>query len=153
RFEREGAFGALDWAFLQVVEARAAGGADTLCSEISLDQLVASHPEGFSKAGSFATRAPLLSKRFWTPEMPASSAPKPLLARRSPALKGVAQVPGDKSISHRALILGALAVGETTISGLLEAGDVLNTAAAMRAFGAAVERDAGGIWHIWGRGV
>jgi 3-phosphoshikimate 1-carboxyvinyltransferase len=75
------------------------------------------------------------------------------LARRSPALKGVAYVPGDKSISHRALILGALADGETTISGLLEADDVLNTAAAMRAFGAEVERDPEGIWHVWGRGV
>jgi 3-phosphoshikimate 1-carboxyvinyltransferase len=86
-------------------------------------------------------------------EMLASSAPKPLSARRSTALRGVAQVPGDKSISHRALILGALAVGETTISGLLEADDVLNTAAAMRAFGAEVERHPDGIWHVWGRGV
>src|SRR5262249_1507969 len=66
RFEREGAFRALDRSLLQVVEARAARGAYTLCSEISLDQLVASHPEGFSKAGSCDTRAPSLSKRFWT---------------------------------------------------------------------------------------
>ena len=85
--------------------------------------------------------------------MLASSIPKPLLARRSPALKGVAQVPGDKSISHRALIFGALAVGETTISGLLEAEDVLHTASAMRSFGADVERDQSGTWRIWGRGV
>jgi 3-phosphoshikimate 1-carboxyvinyltransferase len=75
------------------------------------------------------------------------------LARRSPALGGVACAPGDKSISHRALILGALAVGETRISGLLEADDVLNTAAAMRAFGAEVDRDQAGIWHVWGKGV
>jgi 3-phosphoshikimate 1-carboxyvinyltransferase len=68
-------------------------------------------------------------------------------------LKGTAEVPGDKSISHRALILGALAVGETRIFGLLEAEDVLNTAAAMRAFGAEVMRDSAGIWHVWGRGV
>ena len=85
--------------------------------------------------------------------MLASSRPKPLLARRSPPLSGVAFVPGDKSISHRAMILGALAVGETRISGLLEADDVLRTAAAMRALGAEVERDQEGIWHVWGRGV
>ena len=69
------------------------------------------------------------------------------------AIRGALRVPGDKSISHRALILGALAVGETQITGLLEAEDVLNTAAAMRAFGAEVTRDPDGIWHVWGRGV
>jgi 3-phosphoshikimate 1-carboxyvinyltransferase len=65
-----------------------------------------------------------------------SAAPTPLSASRSPALTGRARVPGDKSISHRALILGAMAVGETRISGLLEGEDVLNTAKAMRALGA-----------------
>ena len=65
---------------------------------------------------------------------------QPLSARRASALKGQVRVPGDKSISHRALILGALAVGETTISGLLEGEDVLNTAKAMAALGAKVER-------------
>src|SRR5476651_649173 len=65
---------------------------------------------------------------------------RPLGTRRSGPLKGTVVVPGDKSISHRALILGALAVGETRISGLLEADDVLNTAKAMRALGASVER-------------
>ncbi|HXM00261.1 MAG TPA: hypothetical protein VN932_10050, partial [Rhizomicrobium sp.] len=64
--------------------------------------------------------------------MSASQTQRPLAARRSGALRGTAAVPGDKSISHRALILGALAVGETKVSGLLEAADVLNTAAAMR---------------------
>ena len=59
----------------------------------------------------------------------------PLKACRSASLKGVAAVPGDKSISHRALILGALALGETKITGLLEAEDVLTTAEAVRAFG------------------
>ncbi|MBI3677030.1 MAG: 3-phosphoshikimate 1-carboxyvinyltransferase [Proteobacteria bacterium] len=78
---------------------------------------------------------------------------RPLAARRSGPLCGIAAGPGDKSISHRALILGALAVGETKISGLLEAEDVLNTAAAMRAFGAEVVRDAAGDWRVWGRGV
>jgi 3-phosphoshikimate 1-carboxyvinyltransferase len=62
----------------------------------------------------------------------------PLEARKSGGLSGRARVPGDKSISQRALILGALAVGETRISGLLEGEDVLNTAAAMRALGAKV---------------
>jgi 3-phosphoshikimate 1-carboxyvinyltransferase len=62
-------------------------------------------------------------------------------------------MPGDKSISHRALILGALAVGETRISGLLEAEDVLNTAKVMRQFGATVTRDGPGAWRVWGTGV
>ncbi|HEY2068477.1 MAG TPA: 3-phosphoshikimate 1-carboxyvinyltransferase [Rhizomicrobium sp.] len=77
----------------------------------------------------------------------------PLTARRSGPLRGTARMPGDKSISHRALILGALAVGETTISGLLEAGDVLNTAKVMRQFGATVTRDGPGAWRVWGTGV
>jgi 3-phosphoshikimate 1-carboxyvinyltransferase len=74
-------------------------------------------------------------------------------ARPSSALGGRAQVPGDKSISHRALILGALAVGETRISGLLEGEDVLNTAQAMRALGARVERIGEGTWSVRGVGV
>ncbi len=65
--------------------------------------------------------------------------PIPMTARRSGPLRGTAEVPGDKSISHRSLILGALAVGETRISGLLEGQDVLDTARAMRAFGAEVQ--------------
>jgi 3-phosphoshikimate 1-carboxyvinyltransferase len=62
-------------------------------------------------------------------------------------------VPGDKSISHRALILGALAVGETKVSGLLEGEDVLNTAKAMRALGARVERTGAFAWSVRGVGV
>jgi 3-phosphoshikimate 1-carboxyvinyltransferase len=77
----------------------------------------------------------------------------PLTARRGGPLQGRARVPGDKSISHRALILGALTVGETTISGLLEGEDVLRTADAMRALGAKVERGGDGIWRIHGVGV
>jgi 3-phosphoshikimate 1-carboxyvinyltransferase len=68
-------------------------------------------------------------------------------------MRGTAHVPGDKSISHRALILGALAVGETRISGLLEAEDVLNTARAMQALGGDLLRDGDGEWRVWGRGV
>ncbi len=77
----------------------------------------------------------------------------PLTARRSRPLAGRARVPGDKSISHRALILGALAVGKTRISGLLEGEDVLNTAQAMRALGAVVTRVGDGAWTVDGVGV
>jgi len=77
----------------------------------------------------------------------------PLTARRGAPLKGRIRVPGDKSISHRALILGALTVGETTVSGLLEGEDVIHTADAMRALGARLERTGEGIWRIHGVGV
>jgi 3-phosphoshikimate 1-carboxyvinyltransferase len=62
-------------------------------------------------------------------------------------------VPGDKSISHRALILGAMTVGETRITGLLEAEDVLNTAKVMRLLGTGAIRDADGAWRVYGVGV
>jgi 3-phosphoshikimate 1-carboxyvinyltransferase len=78
---------------------------------------------------------------------------QPLIARRSGPLHGRARVPGDKSISHRALILGALTVGETRISGLLEGEDVLNTGKAVRALGATVERTGLGAWRLHGVGV
>src|SRR5262249_47288403 len=81
------------------------------------------------------------------------AAKSPLTARRAGALKGRARVPGDKSISHRALIFGALTVGETRISGLLEGEDVINTSKAMRALGAKVERVAEGAWRVHGVGV
>ncbi|MCB2048970.1 MAG: 3-phosphoshikimate 1-carboxyvinyltransferase [Novosphingobium sp.] len=68
-------------------------------------------------------------------------------------LKGTIRVPGDKSISHRAIMLSALAVGESRITGLLEGEDVLATAAAMRAMGAAVERIGEGEWRVHGVGV
>jgi 3-phosphoshikimate 1-carboxyvinyltransferase len=80
-------------------------------------------------------------------------APSPLVARRAGPLKGRVRVPGDKSISHRALIFGALAVGETRIKGLLEGEDVIRTANAMRALGAAVERTGEGEWRVHGVGV
>jgi 3-phosphoshikimate 1-carboxyvinyltransferase len=79
--------------------------------------------------------------------------PIPLAARRSGPLRGRVRVPGDKSISHRALILGALTVGETRISGLLEGEDVINTSRAMQALGATVERTGEGEWRIHGVGV
>ncbi|MCF8707374.1 3-phosphoshikimate 1-carboxyvinyltransferase [Rhizorhapis sp. SPR117] len=72
---------------------------------------------------------------------------------KAAALKGTITVPGDKSISHRSLMLSALAVGESRIEGLLEGEDVLATAAAMRAMGADVVRGDGGVWRIYGVGV
>jgi 3-phosphoshikimate 1-carboxyvinyltransferase len=77
----------------------------------------------------------------------------PLAARASGPLTGTARVPGDKSISHRALILGALAVGQSRISGLLEGEDVLNTAKSMQALGAEVERTGAFAWSVRGVGV
>ncbi|MGY4574779.1 3-phosphoshikimate 1-carboxyvinyltransferase [Bradyrhizobium sp. USDA 3256] len=82
-----------------------------------------------------------------------SDTPTPLESRACGPLAGTVRVPGDKSISHRALILGALSVGETRISGLLEGEDVLNTAKSMRALGAKVERTAPFAWTVSGVGV
>ena len=79
--------------------------------------------------------------------------PNPLTSSAAGPLKGTCAVPGDKSISHRALMLGALAVGETRVSGLLESGDVAATAAALRALGATVEQADGGRWRVRGVGV
>jgi len=75
-----------------------------------------------------------------------------LAATRSGPLTGHAQVPGDKSISHRALMFGALSIGETHITGLLEAADVLATARAVEQLGANVTRD-GSVWVVTGRGI
>ena len=85
--------------------------------------------------------------------MSGHGAPIPMTSRKSSGLKGTANVPGDKSISHRSLILGALCVGETQISDLLEGEDVLRTADAMRAFGADVISHGGGSWSVHGVGV
>lgn len=76
-----------------------------------------------------------------------------LVARRGIPLTGRIRVPGDKSISHRALMLGALAIGETRVDGLLEGEDVLQTAAAMRALGAEIARQGPGRWSVHGVGV
>ncbi|MDE2436965.1 MAG: 3-phosphoshikimate 1-carboxyvinyltransferase, partial [Sphingomonadales bacterium] len=84
---------------------------------------------------------------------PANSAPTPRRFLPTGPLKGEIRVPGDKSISHRSIMLGALAVGETRVSGLLEGEDVLATAAAMRAMGAGVERTGEGEWSVHGVGV
>jgi 3-phosphoshikimate 1-carboxyvinyltransferase len=79
--------------------------------------------------------------------------PQPLTAGKNPgALTGTLRVPGDKSISHRALMFGALATGKTTITGLLEAEDVLNTAKAVTALGAPATKT-GDTWTVLGRGT
>ena len=78
---------------------------------------------------------------------------RPMIAHKSGTLTGEAHVSGDKSISHRSLILGALSVGTTTIKGLLEGDDVLDTAKAMRALGATVTQHAAGNWSVDGVGV
>ena len=80
-------------------------------------------------------------------------APTPAAFKSTGPLKGRVRVPGDKSISHRSLMLSALAVGESTVEGLLEGEDVLATAAAMRAMGADIKRGDDGRWTIHGVGV
>ena len=77
----------------------------------------------------------------------------PMTSHKSGPLRGQADVPGDKSISHRSLILGALSLGETRIQGLLEGDDVLDTGKAMQAFGAEVINHGGGSWSVHGVGV
>ena len=79
--------------------------------------------------------------------------PLPLAISARGPLRGTVTVPGDKSISHRSLMFAGLAVGESRVEGLLEGEDVLATAAAMRAMGAQIERDADGVWHVAGVGV
>jgi len=169
RLERKLAFRTFDRTPLQVVETGLAGWANALGSEIGLGQSHASSSTGFQKAGSFATSGPLCKEegRGCAGSRPGPLSGeaagglqamngqdrRPLSARKSGPLQGVAKVPGDKSISHRALILGALAVGETPVSGLLEAEDVVHTAKAMMQFGAEVTRVGEGEWRVWGRGV
>ena len=98
---------------------------------------------------------PYTARAVKSPRVTASSASQPRPRRFLPAgpLRGRIRVPGDKSISHRAIMFGALAVGETRVSGLLEGEDVLATAAAMRAMGADVERLGEGDWRIHGVGL
>jgi 3-phosphoshikimate 1-carboxyvinyltransferase len=92
-----------------------------------------------------------LRKKAFRP-MTKHAAASPLMSRKSTALQGAVTVPGDKSISHRALIFGALAEGRTDITGLLEADDILCTARALQALGAHVEK-ADGAWTVIGRGL
>jgi 3-phosphoshikimate 1-carboxyvinyltransferase len=82
-----------------------------------------------------------------------SLTPRPATFSSNGPLRGTVRVAGDKSISHRSLMLSALAVGESRITGLLEGEDVLATAAAMRAMGAQIERTGDGTWIVYGVGV
>ena len=79
--------------------------------------------------------------------------PRPLISKAAPPLSGTVRVPGDKSISHRSLMFGGIAKGETTVRGLLEGEDVLRTAEAMRIMGATVTKRDDGSWSIIGHGV
>jgi len=81
------------------------------------------------------------------------SAASPLSAKRARPLKGRVRPPGDKSISHRAFLLGLLTCGETRVEGLLEGDDVLRTGQACQALGAAIERVGQGAWRIRGPGI
>lgn len=102
----------------------------------------------FSLCGPSGARNPAR-----TPSFPVShAAPQPLTTVRADRLAGTVRVPGDKSISHRALIFGALATGVTRITGLLEAEDVINTGKAVTALGAPAGKS-GDVWEVKGRGV
>jgi len=173
--EGEMALRAFDGPLGEIVEAHAAARADALRAKIRFDQC--NIPVRFRRAGHLPRLArsvkgpwrapsrpttkklgltaaavglgnlPRTPEELWMPQA------RPLTGRHSPALRGMATVPGDKSISHRALILGGMALGETRITGLLEAEDVLNTAHAVRAFGAQVVRQGPGAWKVNGTGV
>lgn len=79
--------------------------------------------------------------------------PRPLTASRSANLTGDITPPGDKSISHRSIMFGGIAKGTTHVRGLLEGEDVLSTVAALRAMGAEIYKDEGGVWHVTGTGL
>ena len=113
-----------------------------------------------AKRGAPCHSMAALSKadRFFAPNAGISmphepeSQPVPMTITASAPLKGSVTVPGDKSISHRSLMLSALAIGESRVEGLLEGEDVLATAAALRAMGADIVRGDDGVWHIHGVG-
>lgn len=82
-----------------------------------------------------------------------AASPQPFISRKAQNIKGTILVPGDKSMSHRSLMFGAIARGETVVDGLLEAEDVLNTAKVMAALGAKVAKGGDGKWRIEGVGI
>ncbi|MBN9535123.1 MAG: 3-phosphoshikimate 1-carboxyvinyltransferase, partial [Alphaproteobacteria bacterium] len=102
-------------------------------------------------APRFRLFVPTLAAR--EPVLSAHSSPAKLVAHPVPRLQGRVRAPGDKSVSHRSLMFGALALGETHITGLLEGEDVLATAAALRAMGAQIEHEGRGAWRVRGFGV
>lgn len=85
--------------------------------------------------------------------MPHTPHPRPMMALKSRSLKGEVRLPGDKSISHRALMISSQAVGTTEVEGLLEAGDVMSTASALRALGVSIDRQESGRWRVRGVGI
>jgi 3-phosphoshikimate 1-carboxyvinyltransferase len=102
------------------------------------------------------SKAARICRPLWKDPSPVSSPIPPPCARAASCpgpLRGTIRVPGDKSISHRSIMLGALAVGESRVTGLLEGEDVLATAAAMRAMGARSSALASGEWRVHGVGV
>src|SRR3954469_4976216 len=159
--EHRAALWADDRIFAEIVEFGAATAAETLSAELGFchgseilknvpdDEEKWCFPWPLARLLSIASAEPPWYANPMNQAVPAS----PLTARRSAALTGRVRVPGDKSISHRALILGALTVGETRITGLLEGEDVINTGKAMRALGATVERTGEGAWTVHGVGV
>ena len=139
---------AFDGPLRKVVKTRAAAGAAPFCSKISLDQIACSHEEGVVGGARLPRVQPLVKGNKKAAMHPKD--PIRLRAGKARPLKGIAVVPGDKSISQRALILGAMAQGETALSGLLESEDVLNTGASLRALGAQLTREGGGHWRVRG---
>src|SRR5437868_11453275 len=112
-------------------------------------------PRAYSRAGikSGARLATPLSRCQKPGALTDAAPPRPRRFLPAGPLRGRIRVPGDKSISHRSLMFGALAVGESRVTGLLEGEDVMSTAAALRAMGATIEREAEGTWSIQGVGV
>ena len=160
RIELVLALGAVGRSAAKIVEFRRTAWANLFRAQFGIGQcgdLCLVGCEGVAiSGGSLAT----LTVHCQNPRRPSSEVrarmtdptPARLSARAGRALTGVARAPGDKSVSHRSLILGAMATGKTEISGLLEGDDVRRTAAAMTAFGAAVERTGEGAWRVTGAG-
>src|SRR6185436_10101522 len=112
-----------------------------------------SRPPSESTNGRNAPRLAIAERRCQKPPLMHAPLPKPASFSTPGPLRGTVAVPGDKSISHRALMLSALAIGESRVEGLLTGEDVLATAAALRAMGAQIECGADGAWRIHGVGV
>ena len=151
RVELRGALGARGRASAQVIKLSLAVGADLFGAQLGNGQ---GGTFMCKIGGSLATRGSRCQKLipFFGGQRGRAMAGEILKAWPGAALDGRVRAPGDKSISHRALILGAMAQGQTRISGLLEGDDVLRTAGAMRSFGAGVERLGDGTWVVEGRG-
>src|SRR5262249_38893775 len=166
------AFRAFDRALVQIVEARAAALAGALRTPVRLDHAeTPGNPQQSANPGRergrmsrafhpvktkfrHARRAPRRIAALREGRLTATTTSPKLLARPIARLQGRVRAPGDKSVSHRVLMLGALALGETTVRGLLEGEDVLSTAGGGRGLGAEIRHErGGGLWRIRGFGV